>query len=70
MFRPVDWLLVLVAVAAVFAGLLLNGPLCNASFGPFGSSGCLSYNFPTADVIGAAIATLAVVTIVVRLRHR
>jgi hypothetical protein len=71
--RPLDWLLLVVAVAAVLAGLVLGPPICNLVIGPVGytppAGQCAGFRFPIEAASGAIVAVAALLTIALRLRR-
>jgi hypothetical protein len=68
--RSLDWLLLLGALAALIVGVLLNGPICEQSFGPNSAAGCDAFRFPAPIAAGVALAAVLVATLVVRRRAR
>lgn len=70
--RRLDWLLVVLAFAAIGAGILMNGPICAFNSAPFGQTASQDcrFVFPIAGVVGLALAAIAVVVLGVRIvRH-
>lgn len=73
MFRPLDWLLLMIAVATVLAGLLLNGPICYPAIGPVGytpSSHQCALRFPIEIASGVTLAVIALLIVAIRVRRR
>jgi hypothetical protein len=68
--HPLDWILIVVAGAAVVVGVLLNGPSCDLPMGPDGASGCTGWHFPVELVSGAGLAVIALAIVAVRVRRR
>jgi len=71
--RRLDWLLVVVALASIAAGVFLNGPICFTVSGGVEYSGppidCIP-RFPREAVIGLGVASVAVMTALFRLNLR
>jgi hypothetical protein len=67
--RPLDWCLLAIAAAAIVAGFVLNGPMCEITFCPDAPCPCI-FHFPTQIAAGLAVALLALVIVAVRARGR
>jgi uncharacterized membrane protein YbhN (UPF0104 family) len=72
--RRLDWFLLAVAVIALLAGFLLNGPICYPVIGPVGyappAGQCAGLRFPIETAAGVEVAAVALLIVVVRVRRR